>query len=94
MIKHICGDIPIIISNQKGKKRIRVYSLNIDILIELISLTKLKNPYFNNYNKELIEKMTNIKPEIKPVKTLSTPEEYVEAEEMYNTYLFGKIGRK
>ena len=94
MIKHICGDIPIIISNQKGKKRIRVYSLNIDILIELISLTKLKNPYFNNYNKELIEKMTNIKPEIKPVKTLSTPEEYVEAEEMYNTYLFGKIGSK
>ena len=38
--------------------------------------------------------MTNIKPEIKSVKTLSTPEEYIEAEEMYNTYLFGKIGSK
>ena len=38
--------------------------------------------------------MTNIKPEIKLVKTLSTPEEYVEAEEMYNTHLFGKFGDK
>jgi hypothetical protein len=38
--------------------------------------------------------MTNIKPEIKPVEILSTPDEYVEAEEMYNTYLFGKFGDK
>ena len=94
MIKHICGDLPIIISSQIGKKKIRVYTLNIDTVMELILLTKLKNPFFNNYNKELIEKMTNIKPEIKPVKILSTPDEYIEAEEMYNTYLFGKIGSK
>ena len=67
MVKHICGDIPIINIDRTGKKRIRVYSLNIDTVKELISLTKLKNPYFNNYNIELIKKMTNIKPEIKLV---------------------------
>ena len=56
MIKHICGDIPIIISNQKGKKRIRVYSLNIDILIELISLTKLKILILITIIKNLLKK--------------------------------------
>ena len=56
MIKNICGDFPIIISSQKGigKKYIRVYEINKELLVDLLTLTKFKNPYLKNYNKELI----------------------------------------
>ena len=88
--KNICGDFPIIISSQKGKKKIRVYEINKELLVDLLTLTKLKNPYLQNYNKELIKKFTNIEAEIEPPKKCETPEEYIEIEDMYNTYLFNK----
>ena len=94
MIKNICGDLKIIISSQKGKKKIRVYEINKELLVDLLTLTKLKNPYLKNYNKELIKKFTNIEAEIEPPKKCETPEEYIEIEDMYNTYLFNKRGNK
>ena len=96
MIKNVCGDIPIIKSYQKGigKKKIRVYEINTELLVDLLTLTKLKNPYLKNYNKELIKKFTNIEAEIEPPKTCETPQEYKEVEDIYNTYLFGKFGNK
>ena len=94
MIKNICGDFPIIISSQKGKKKIRVYEINKELLVDLLTLTKLKNPYLKNYNKELIKKFTNIEAEIEPPNKCKTPEEYEEVEDMYNTYLFNKRGNK
>ena len=94
MIKNICGDFPIIISSQKGKKKIRVYEINKELLVDLLTLTKLKNPYLKNYNKEIVKKLTDIEPDIEPPKKCETPEEYIEIEEIYNTYLFGKMGSK
>jgi len=96
MIKNICGDLPIIISYQKGigKKKIRVYEINKELLVDLLTLTKLKNPYLKNYNKEMVKNLTDIEPEIEPPTNCETPEEYIEVEEMYNTYLFGKFGNK
>ena len=96
MITHICGDLPIIISSQKGKKKIRVYEINKELIIDLLTLTKLKNPYLKTYNKELIKKLSGIEAEIRPPKQLETPEDYaaIESEGLYNTYLFGKFGNK
>lgn len=94
MITNICGDLPIIISSRKGKKNIRVYTINTELLFDLITLTKLKNPYLKNYNKELIKKFTEIEPDIEPPEKCETPEEFIEIEELYNTYLFGKMGNK
>ena len=42
----------------------------------------------------MVKKLTNIEPEIEPPTNCETPEEYIEVEEMYNTYLFGKFGNK
>ena len=83
----------------KWSKRIkkvlkRVDTVNTELLVDLLTLTKLKNPYLKNYNKELIKKFTNIEAEIEPPKKCEKPEEYIEVEEMYNTYLFGKFGNK
>ena len=74
----------------------RVYTVNTELLIDLLTLTKLKNPYLKTYDKELIKKLTNIEAEIEPPKKLETPEDYAEIEEegFYNTYLFGKFGNK
>ena len=94
MITNICGDLPIVISSRKGKKNIRVYTINTELLFDLITLTKLKNPYLKNYNKELIKKFTEIEPDIEPPEKCETPEEFIEVEETYNTYLFGKFGNK
>jgi hypothetical protein len=96
MITHICGDIPIVISYQKGigKKKIRVYEINKELLVDLLTLTKLKNPYLKNYNTVIVKKLTDIEPEIEPPTLCETPEAYIEVEEMYNTYLFGKFGKQ
>ena len=94
MITNICGDLPIIISSRKGKKNIRVYTINTELLVDLLTLTKLKNPYLKNYNKEIVKKLTDIEPDIEPPIKCETPEEFIEIEEMYNTYLFGKFGNK
>ena len=93
MIKNICGDLPIIISSQKGKKKIRVYEINKELIIDLLTLTKLKNPYLKNYNKELVKKLTDIEPEIELPTNNESPEEFLEIELMYNTYLFNKRGK-
>lgn len=100
MVKNICGDLPIIISYQKGigKKKIRVYEINKELLFDLLSLTKMKSPYLKNYNTELIKKFTNIEAEIEPPKNCVTLRDYQEAEELeaedlHNAYLFGKIGK-
>jgi len=55
MLTHICGDIPIIISSRKGKKNIRVYTINTEVLVDLLTLKKLKNPNLKNYDKGLIK---------------------------------------
>ena len=94
MLTHICGDIPIIISSQKGKKKLRVYEINKELLIDLLTLTKFKNPYLKTYDKELIKKLSGIEADIRPPKQLETANEYKEVEEIYNTYLFGKFGNK
>ena len=100
MIKNICGDLQIIISSQQriNKIKTRVYEINKELLVDLLTLTKLKNPYLKNYNKEIVKKLTNIEPDIEqdvePPKKCETPEEFIEIEEMYNTYLFGKFGKQ
>ena len=96
MIKNICGDLPIIISSQQriNKIKTRVYEINKEILVDLLTLTKLKNPYLKNYNTVIVKKLTDIEPDIEPPKKCETPEEYIEIEEIYNTYLFGKMGSK
>jgi len=58
----------------------------------------MKSPYLKNYNKELIKKFTNIEAEIEPPKNCVTLRDYQEAEELeaedlHNAYLFGKIGK-
>ena len=90
MITHICGNLKVVISAQKRIKKVlkRVYTINTELLVDLLTLTKLKNPYLKNYNKELIKKFTNIEAEIEPPKKCETPEEYIEIEDMYNTYFF------
>jgi hypothetical protein len=95
MIKNICGDLPIIISSQQriNKIKTRVYEINKELLVDLLTLTKLKNPYLKNYNKEIVKKLTNIEPDIEPPIKCETPEEFIEIEEMYNTYLFNKRGK-
>ena len=39
MITNICGDLPIIISSRKGigKKKIRVYEINKELLVDLLT---------------------------------------------------------
>ena len=96
MISNICGNLKVVISGQKRIKKVlkRVYTINTELLVDLLTLTKLKNPYLKNYNKELIKKFTNIEAEIEPPKKCKTPEEYEEVEDTYNTYLFNKRGNK
>ena len=62
MVTNICGNLNVIISSQKRIKKVlkRVYRLNTEVLVDLLTLTKLKNPYLKNYNKELVKKITNI----------------------------------
>ena len=96
MIKNICGDFPIVNSSQQriNKIKTRVYTLNSDLLNDLLTLTKLKNPYLKTYNKELIKNLSGIEPDIRPPKQLETANDYKEVEDIYNTYLFGKRGNK
>ena len=96
MISNICGDLPIIISSQQriNKIKTRVYEINEELLVDLLTLTKLKNPYLKTYNKELIKKLSGIEPDIRPPKQLETADDYKEIEDMYNTYLFNKRGNK
>ena len=96
MITHICGNLKVVISGQKRIKKVlkRVYTINTELLVDLLNLTKLKNPYLKNYNKEIVKKLTDIEPDIEPPIKCETPEEFIEIEEMYNTYLFGKFGNK
>ena len=93
MITNICGNFKVILSRQKRIKKVlkRVYTINTEVLVDLLTLTKLKNPYLKNYDKALIKKLTNIEAEIEPVQEINTAEDYIEVEEMYNTYLFGKF---
>ena len=78
MIKNICGDFPIVISSQKriNKVKMRVYEINKELLVDLLTLTKLKNPYLKAYNKELIKKLSGIEPDIRPPKQLETVDDY------------------
>ena len=42
----------------------------------------------------MVKKLTDIEPDVEPPIKCETPEEYEEVEEMYNTYLFNKLGNK
>lgn len=57
MIKNVCGDMNIIETSRtrEGKERKRKYNLNIDVFKSMVDLIKLKNPYFDNYNTDLIK---------------------------------------
>lgn len=55
MIKNICGDMNVIEISRKGKERKRTYKLNIDVFGSIVDLVKLKNPYFDNCNTDLIK---------------------------------------
>ena len=84
MITHICGNLKVVISGQKRIKKVlkRVYTINTELLVDLLTLTKLKNPYLKNYNKEIVKKLTDIEPDIEPPIKCETPEEFIEIEEM------------
>jgi len=90
MIKNICGDIQIITSKQvkKNKKTEWQYKMNIETLKDLITLVKFNNPSLKNFNIELIEKLTGIKPE-EESKVLTKDED-----ELINYYLFQKTNFK
>ena len=51
-------------SKENKKVLKRVYTINTELLVDLLKLTKFKNPYLKSYNKELIKKFTNIEAEI------------------------------
>ena len=68
MLKNIYGDIPVIIRKnvKQNNKQSYKYLLNTDCLKDIITLAKNINPTLINYNIELIEKLTGIKPDPKP----------------------------
>ena len=90
IIKNICGDIPLIVSQriQKDKKRDYKYCLNIEMLKDFLTLTKYKNPSLNNFNLDLIEKLTNIKPDKIKVLNLGKDEEDELINFMYNKNIY------
>lgn len=90
ILKYISGDLPII-KTSKGKennKSVWKYALNLDAIKDLITLCKFKNPHFKNFDIELIEKITGIKPDMK--NTIDIYDEDIEI----NNYLFNKINYK
>jgi len=90
IIKNICGDIPLIESEriQKDKKRDYKYCLNIEMLKDILTLTKYKNPSLTNFNLELIETLTNIKPDKIKVLNLGKDEEDDLDNYMYNKNIY------
>ena len=44
MITNICGDLKVVLSGQKRIKKVlkRVYTINTEVLVDLLTLTKLK----------------------------------------------------
>jgi hypothetical protein len=86
MIKNMCGDLPIILSKQKGKKKIREYTINTIFFTELITIMKYKNPQLLNFNTELIKQISGISPE----KECMDEELYEDENQFFNNYLFNK----
>lgn len=87
IIKNICGDIQIIKSKQIKKNKIKEYEFYVDkeTLRDIILLVKFSNPTLTNYNKELIEKLTDIKPDIENKNGIK------DEDDIYNNYLFNKL---
>lgn len=87
IIKNICGDIPLITSKKKqiGGKRQYNYTIDKNVLKDIILLAKYKNPILKDYNIELVEQLTEIKPEPK-LKTLYLADE----DDNYNHYAYNK----
>lgn len=92
IIRNICGDIKLIYRKQtnkeEGKKKYG-FELNAQILREVVELVKLKNGALKNYDTELIEKLTGIKPDAKALKIGDNDDE-----DMYNSYIFRKNNYK
>lgn len=90
IIKYICGDLPIIksIKGKDDKKSVYKYSLNKELLKELITLCKFNNPVLKHFDIVLIERITGIKPEPKTSLTITDEDDLV------NNYLFNKINYK
>jgi len=69
MIKHIADNIPIVEGIQKRIKgtnsRQYKYYLNVNQVKDLMTLASLNSQRLNNYELEIIEKLTGIKPIIK-----------------------------
>lgn len=87
MIKHIADNIAITESKKKkipGTQQTRYhYYLNVNQMKDLMNLACLNNPSLNNYELEIIEKLTGIKPIIK--------EEEEEENSEIEDYIFSKI---
>lgn len=90
MIKNICGDLPIITNEKKqiDKVRRRVYTINKDLIINLLTLCYKSNPRLKNFNLELVEKYTGLKPDLKKVKYLT---KYQDEDSLITNYMFNKI---
>ncbi len=43
------------LSKRDRKKKIRVYEINKELLVDLLTLTKLKNPYLKNCNTVIVK---------------------------------------
>ena len=86
LIKNICGDIPLIDRKQvkrNGKKEYD-YIINKDVLTDIITLAKYKNPSLKNYNLELVESLTGLKPD-KDIFLSGNDED-----DAYNYYIYNK----
>jgi hypothetical protein len=90
IIKNICGDIPIITSKRIKKDGKNSYEYKIDkvVLKDIILLAKFKNPTLKKYNQELIERLTEIKPELK--KKNDFLDDNCDEDNAYNNYEFNK----
>ena len=86
IIKDICGDIKLIKRVQTHKiegKKYYGYKIT-EILTDIIELAKFNNNGLKNFNLELIEKLTSIKPDVNAFK--NTRDE----DNTYNEYLYSK----
>jgi hypothetical protein len=86
MLKNMCGDLPIILSKQIGKKKVREYSLDTNLFKELVTIIKYKNPNLIDFNTELIKQISGIVSDKKVIDEDLYEDEY----QFFNNYLFNK----
>ncbi len=90
IIRNIIGDIKLIKMKKAKilKKCVYKYEIDCELLKDLINLCKCKNPILKNFDIELIEKLTDIKPESKQIIFLG--DEDID----YNNYAYNRFTNK